>query len=134
LQILIQKKRQIPAKQLVDIVVKSPFSGKQAKLMYICRVLFEILLVGKPLETLGAGELLLSLVDPFHVVLELAGDPEALGAEAAHHLKHVRYFKYAAAFRARQLNKMHGVFQLIYIYASHAGPELFQEYKENILQ
>lgn len=52
-------------------------------LVYVHKVLFQILLVCKSFLALGAGEVLLPLVDPLPVVLELARDPEPLGAEIA---------------------------------------------------
>jgi hypothetical protein len=39
-------------------------------------MLFQILLVGKLLEALAAGEILLALVYPLHVVFQLTRDPE----------------------------------------------------------
>ena len=55
--------------------------------MHVSRVFLEILLVGKALEALRTGELLLTLVHPLHVVLQLTRDPEPFRTETAAQLK-----------------------------------------------
>ncbi len=57
--------------------------------MHVDRVLFQILLVGKLLEALAAGEILLALVYPLHVVFQLTRDPEPFGTLAAAQLQHM---------------------------------------------
>jgi len=66
---------------------------KPAHSMHVDGVLFQILLVGKALEALSAGEVLLALMCALHVILQLARDPEQFGAQAAAQLKHTARMK-----------------------------------------
>ena len=52
-------------------------------------MLFQILLIGEPLEAVRAGEVLLALVHPSHVVFQLTRNPEPFAALATAQLKHV---------------------------------------------
>jgi hypothetical protein len=57
--------------------------------VHVDRVLFQILLVGKLLEALAAGEILLALMYPLHVVFQLTRDPEPFSTLAAAQLQHL---------------------------------------------